>query len=170
MKRVSDAGHDELSDGGHHLRGRARAWLGIIAAGVLCIGVAGTGLAQANSDMSLTGPKQYKSWLYESGKVGAVVSVRIADRKSRVAMVKWCLDFEGYKTGCTERSPKSLGWKSPRGWTGKISVQGTRLTVQSCRIIDESRPKVALIVQAFDRDGVRVAQRRHVMIHTCNAS
>jgi hypothetical protein len=159
---------DELSDRGHHFRGLAPAWLGSLAAAVLCISVAGTGVAQADNAMSLSGPKQYKSWLYESGKVGAVIAVRIADPRSRVAMVKWCLDFGGDKAGCKERSPKSLGWNSPGGWAGNITVKGGRLTIQSCQYIDDMKPKVALIVQAFDRDGVRVAQRRHVMTQTCN--
>lgn len=150
--------------------GRPPAWLGCIAAAALCVGMAGSGVAQADSGMTLKGPKQFKSWLYEAGKVGAVVSVQISDPTSRVATVKWCMDFGGRKAGCKERSPKSLGWKSPGGWSGDITVKGVRLTIQSCQIIDETKPKVALIVQAFDRDGVRVAQRRHVMTHTCNAS
>ena len=140
----------------------------MVTACSLSVGLLVPAAAQADNAMSLSGPKQYKSWLYESGKVGAVIAVRISDPKAQVAMVKWCLDFGGKKAACKERSPQGLGWKSTGGWSGDIMVKGGRLTIQSCQIIDETKPKVALIVQAFDRDGVRVAQRRHVMTHTCN--
>ncbi len=126
--------------------------------------------AQADVGMRLSGPAEYKSWLNKGGKLGAVIAVRITDPNAQVATVKWCLDFGGSPAQCKTRSPKSLGWQVRGGWAGDIKVKGVRLSTQSCARVDADRPRVALVVRAFDKDGVRVASARHRMIETCNVS
>jgi hypothetical protein len=125
--------------------------------------------ARADVSVRLSGPAEYKSWLSEDGKVGAVVSARIKDPKSRVTTVKWCLDFGGGRAQCKGGSPRELGWKATGGWQGRVTLTGVRLTIQSCEQVDRTRPKVALVMRAFNAQGQVIGKGRHVMTETCNS-
>jgi hypothetical protein len=153
------------SDRGARSRALVRAALVVFIVGAVFV----PGSARADVSVRLSGPAEYKSWLYEEGKVGAVVSVRIKDAKSRVATVKWCLDFGGGRAQCKGGSPRELGWKATGGWQGRVTLRGVRLTIPSCEQVDRTRPKVALVMRAFNAQGQVIGKGRHVMTETCNS-
>lgn len=125
--------------------------------------------AQAGNSVRLSGPSEFKSWLYEDGKVGAVIDVRIKDPKRRVKKVKLCLDLGGDSTPtCEKKSPRALNWKVKGGWSGQVTLLGWRLSTQSCYQVDQEKPKIAYIVRTFDKSGKRLGKARHVMTETCN--
>jgi len=127
-----------------------------------------TGPAQGATTVRLSGPPDFKTWLYEDGKVAAVIDVRIKDPRARVSKVKLCLDLGGSVRDCEKKSPSALGWKSKGGWSGQVTLTGWSLSTQSCYQVDQEKPKISYVVQAFDKSGKRLGKARHVMTQTCN--
>lgn len=127
------------------------------------------GAAQASANVQVTGPAEFKNWLYQEGLVGAVIKVRIKDPDRRFRAVQWCLNRGGTNTNCTTRSLRSTGWKTPGGWAGSITFFGGRMPTQGCYYMDLERPKVDFVIRVFDSGGRQVGRGHHLMTETCNA-
>lgn len=125
--------------------------------------------AQASPNVKVTGPTEFKNWLYQEGRIGAVINIRIKDPGRKFRTVKWCLNRGGWKDNCTTRTLRETGWKVPSGWAGTLTFFGARMPTQGCYYMDLERPKVDFVIRVYDSRGRIVGRGHHLMTETCNA-
>ncbi len=139
-----------------------------LAVGTFAIG-ASVNAASASPNVQVSGPSEFKNWLYQEGRIGAVINVRIKDPGRKFRTVQWCLNRGGSNTNCTTRTLPETGWKVSGGWVGTITFFGARMPTQGCYYMDLERPKVDFVLRVFDSKGRQVGRGHHLMTDTCNA-
>lgn len=157
-----------MSETGDDMRFSLAGFIACIAAGTFVIGTSAN-TASASPNVQVSGPSEFKNWLYQEGRIGAVVKVRIKDPTRKFRTVQWCLNRGGSNTNCTTRTLRQTGWKVSGGWAGSITFFGARMPTRGCYYMDLERPKVDFVIRVFDSRGRQVARGHHLMTDTCNA-
>ena len=149
------------------VRGRVVSVIAIAVS--VAVAIATPAVANAGTNVKVSGPSEFKNWLYTWGRVGAVIKVEISDRGRKLRTVQWCLNRGGYNNDCETKSLSSTGWKVPSGWKGSITFMGSHMPTQGCYFMDQDRPKVDFVIRVFDSSGRQVGRGHHLMTETCNA-